>query len=110
MSDPFAALVSTLTNKKPKPPRVLYRVSLDNKTETLRQLLRERPSTCAYLSDQTGMPRTTVTSLLCAGIKLGQILKEDGVYRIAPNYEAPRIRSAIELLRAHGYTVTKESE
>lgn len=104
LSTVVAALLHT---PRPRPPAVAGK----GKTAALRNMLRCGPASCSDLAERSGLTRKLVSDLLYSDIRRARVRKDGAFYSLAPEFdeeEAQRIRSAIALLRAHGYSVVKE--
>jgi hypothetical protein len=81
-------------------------------TDRMRNALKAgRPMTGTALGALVGRGASEVRALMHNDITKGKVHYEGGVYSLPPELDATqqrRIQEAVNLLRCHGYTVTKE--
>jgi hypothetical protein len=115
---PFDHITTTLTGRAPWPFQVLAKDEKqppESKTERMRAYLRtEGAATAATLAMEADVDRPAlIGALLKADLKRGSVFRRGNKYHWNPQFDAQhhqRLAEAARLLRANGFTVTKDPQ
>lgn len=114
--NPFEQITRTLTGRSPWPFAIPERraAKSESKTERMRNYLRQHGSASAStLADEADVPQTALVGALLKGdLARGSVVHRGNKYHWNHQFDRDhhqRLQEAARLLRANGFTVSKET-